>query len=51
VFNRIFAVLAAKSSKPELFMIDAIHLKAHSTAASLLKKRLFPDISGATKAA
>jgi hypothetical protein len=32
-------------------MIDATHLKAHRTAASLLKKGLFPDVSGAPKAA
>jgi putative transposase len=25
-------------------MIDATHLKAHRTAASLLKKGLFPDV-------
>jgi hypothetical protein len=32
-------------------MIDAPHLKAHRTAASLLKKGLFPGVSGAQKAA
>ena len=32
-------------------MIDATHLKAHRTAASLLKKGLFPDVSGAQRAA
>ena len=32
-------------------MIDATHLKAHRTAASLLKKGLFPDVSGVPKAA
>jgi putative transposase len=42
VFNRIFAELAAKGPKPERLMIDATHLKAHRTAASLLKKGLFP---------
>jgi putative transposase len=31
-------------------MIDATHLKAHRTAASLLEKGLFPAISGAPKA-
>ena len=51
VFNRIFAELAAKGGKPERLMIDATHLKAHRTAASLLKKGLFPDVSGARKAA
>ena len=37
VFNRIFASLAAEGPKPERIMIDATHLKAHRTAASLLK--------------
>ena len=32
-------------------MTDATHLKAHRTAASLLKKGLFPDVSGAPKVA
>jgi putative transposase len=38
VFNRIFAELAAKGGKPDQLMIDATHLKAHRTAASLLKR-------------
>lgn len=50
VFNRIFAELSAKGPQPERLMIDATHLKAHRTAASLLKKGLFPDVSGAPKA-
>lgn len=50
VFNRIFAELPAKGGKPDQLMIDATHLKAHRTAASLLKKGLFPDVSGAPKA-
>ena len=49
VFNRIFAELAGKGPKPERLMIDATHLKAHRTAASLLKKGLFPDASGARR--
>ena len=48
VFNRIFASLAAKGDKPEVD-IDATPLKAHRTAASLLKKGLFPDVSDAPK--
>jgi transposase len=36
VFNRTFAALAAKGGKPDRLMVDAIHLKAHRTAASLL---------------
>src|SRR6188472_1545740 len=51
VFNKIFAELARKAGKPSRLMIDATHLKAHRTAASLLKKGLFPDVSGARKAA
>ena len=50
VFNRIFAELAAKAGKPDQLMIDATHLKAHRTAASLLKKGLYPDVSDAPKA-
>jgi transposase len=49
VFNRIFADLAAKGGKPDQLMIDATHLKAHRTAASLLKKGLYPDVLGAPK--
>ena len=51
VFNRIFANLAAKGGKPDRLMIDATHLKAHRTAASLLKGGLFPDVSDAPRAA
>jgi transposase len=47
VFDRIFAALAGEGPKPERIMIDVTHLKAHRTAASLLKKGLFPVISGA----
>lgn len=42
VFERIFAGLAAKGGAPERLMIDATHLKAHRTAASLAKKGLLP---------
>ena len=51
VFNKIFAALSAKGGKPDQLMIDATHLKAHRTAASLLKKGLFPDVSAAPRAA
>ena len=40
VFERIFAGLAAEGGVPERLMIDATHLKAHRTAASLAKKGL-----------
>jgi hypothetical protein len=45
-----FAALAAEGGPPECIMIDSTHLKAHRTAASLLKKGLFPDISDAPRA-
>jgi hypothetical protein len=48
VFDRIFAALSGKGPTPERIMIDATHLKAHRTAASLLKKGLFPAVSGAS---
>lgn len=51
VFDRILAGLAGEGPKPERIMIDATHLKAHRTAASLLKKGLFPAVSGGLKAA
>lgn len=51
VFNKIFAALAAKAGQRDRFMIDATHLKAHCTAASLLKKGLFSDVSAGPKAA
>jgi transposase len=51
VFNKIFAGLAAKGGKPDQLMIDATHLKAHRTAASLFKKGMFPDVLDAPRAA
>jgi putative transposase len=51
VFNKIFAELARKAGKPRRLMIDTTHLKAHRTAASLLKKGLFPDVSDAPRVA
>ena len=50
MFNKIFVALGAKGGKPDQLMIDAKHLKAHCTAASLLKKGLFPAVSDAPKA-
>ena len=51
VFNRIFDALAAKGGRSDQLMIDATHLKAHRTAASLLEKGMFPAVSDAPKAA
>ncbi|WP_373288963.1 IS5 family transposase [Aureimonas endophytica] len=48
VFNRIFAALAGEGPRPERLMIDATHLKAHRTAASLLKGGM-PRRIGRTK--
>jgi len=49
VFDRIFVALSGEGPKPERIMIDATHLKAHRTAASLLKKGMFPVASGEPK--
>ena len=49
VFNKIFGALAAKGGKPDQLMIDATHLKAHRTPASLLKKGDVPRRIGRTK--
>ena len=51
VFDRIFAALAAEAGPPDRLMIDSTHLKAHRTAASLLKKGLFPAVSAEPRAA
>ena len=50
MFNRIFAELAAKAGEPDTIKIDATHLKAHRTAASLVKKGIFRDFLDAQKA-
>src|SRR6204780_4637765 len=49
VFNKIFTKWAPQGAKTKRIMIDATHLKAHPTAATLLKKGLYPDVSGAPK--
>ena len=64
VFDRIFATLAAESTATDTVMIplidccaincratDATHLKAHRTAASLLKKGMFRAALDAPRAA
>ncbi len=38
VFSRIFAALAGEAGEPDRLIIDSPHLKAHRTAASLLKR-------------
>jgi transposase len=49
VFNRILAELSIHGGGSDRLMIDATHLKAHRTAASLLKKGLYPDVSDAAE--
>ena len=44
IFNNIFAALAAIEGVPDQLQIDATHLKVHRTAASLLKKGMFPAV-------
>jgi putative transposase len=51
VFDRIFATLAGESKSTDTVMIDRAHLKAHRTAAGLLKKGRFPAVSDGPKAA
>ena len=51
VFARIFVELAKGGGDSDEMMIDATHLKAHRTAASRLKKGLFPGLSDAPKVA
>lgn len=52
IFAKILSALAAAQEEPELLMMDATHLKAHRTAASLAKKGGAPTgASGAPKGA
>ena len=51
IFQKILATLAAEAGPPEQLMIDATHLKAHRTAASLHKKGHCRAVSGAPRAA
>ena len=51
IFNKIFAALVEAQGDPDQLMIDATHLKAHRTAASLLKKGLYPGVLVEPKAA
>ncbi|WP_148425032.1 IS5 family transposase [Komagataeibacter europaeus] len=49
VFDRIFVALTEQAGRSKRLMIDATHLKAHRTSASLLKKGVFPRHIGRTK--
>ena len=50
IFNVTFRELAKSADPKQGVMIDATHLKAHRTAASLLKKGRFPGVLAAQKA-
>ena len=50
VFDRILVALAAQAGTPARVMLDSTHLKAHRTAASLLKGGHFPAASVAPRA-
>ena len=50
VFSRIFAALAGEAGEPDRLIIDSTHLKAHRTAASLLKKGRLIGASAERKA-
>ena len=50
VFSAIFETLAAEAGAPDRIMIDATHLKAHRTSASLLQKKGGLAASDAPKA-
>jgi len=50
VFGQIFVKLAKGGRETEEMMIDATHLKAHRTVASLLNKGIFLGTSDALKA-
>jgi putative transposase len=51
VFGRVFVSLAKEKGEAGESMIDAVHLKAHGTAAGLLKKMVLPRHGSAPKAA
>ena len=50
VFDRIFEALSADGDASDTLMIDATHLKAHRTAASLSKRGFNRAILAAAKA-
>ena len=51
IFNKIFRELSQHAEARDCLMIDATHLKAHRTAASLLKKGQYPAVLAARTAA
>lgn len=51
VFDRILANLVVDGGSHDTLMIDSTHLKAHRTAASLLKKGMLPGVLAEQRAA
>jgi transposase len=51
VFSRILTALAEEADTPDRLIIDSTHLKAHRTAASLLKRGLLHAASAGPRAA
>jgi len=51
IFDTIFRELSRLEGTADCLMIDATHLKAHRTAASLLKKGRCPAVLAAQKVA
>jgi transposase len=51
IFNKIFRELSSQPGARDCLMIDATHLKAHRTAASLLEKGQYPAVLAARKVA
>ncbi|MFT8980236.1 IS5 family transposase, partial [Gluconobacter oxydans] len=49
VFDRIFVAVTEEAGRSKCLMIDAKHLKAHRTVASLFEKGFFPRHIGRTK--
>lgn len=49
IFHKIFMELSRKNGSVEQLMIDATHLRAHRTAAGLLKKGALSRCIGCTK--
>ena len=50
VFDKIFMALVSQANIPDQLQMDATYLKAHRTAASLLKKGMFQELLDARKA-
>ncbi len=49
LFNNIFDELAKNAENGNHLVIDSTHLKARRTAAGLLKKGIFHDVSDVQK--